>query len=90
MFDDVREQRVHRELAETRTRASLAEQRVADLTAYSSASMRNCPNSPRAPFKRQDLIALNMLDLSMPVPDAASARVNEVVVFMYSVPLLNQ
>jgi hypothetical protein len=24
------------------------------------------------------------------VPDAASARMNEVVVFMYSVPLLNQ
>ena len=46
------------------------------------------PNSPRVPLKRQDLIALNMLDLSMPVPDAASARVNEVVVFMYSVPLL--
>jgi hypothetical protein len=52
--------------------------------------MRNCPNSRRVPLKRQDLIALNMLDLSMPVPDAASARVNEVVVFMYSVPLLNQ
>jgi hypothetical protein len=52
--------------------------------------MRNCPNSPRVPLKRQDLIALNMLDLSMPVPDAASARVNEGVVFMYSVPLLNQ
>jgi hypothetical protein len=30
------------------------------------------------------------VDLSMPVPDAASARVNEVVVFMYAVPLLNQ
>jgi hypothetical protein len=42
------------------------------------------------PLKRQDLIALNMLDLSMPVPDAASARVNDVVVLMYSVPLLNQ
>jgi len=42
-----------------------------------------------APLKRQDLIALNMLDLSMPVPDAASAKVNDVV-FMYSVPLLNQ
>jgi hypothetical protein len=55
----------------------------------SSASMRDCPNSPRVPLKRQDLIALNMLDLSMPVPDAASARVNDVV-FIYSVPLLNQ
>jgi hypothetical protein len=33
-------------------------------------------SSPGAPLKRQDLIALNMLDLSMPVPDAASARVN--------------
>jgi hypothetical protein len=31
----------------------------------------------------------HMLDLSMPVPDAASARVNDVV-FIYSVPLLNQ
>ena len=74
------------------TRCSARDDRVrvsASSRCNSSASMRNCPNSPRAPLKRQDLIALNMLDLSMPVPDAASAKVNEVV-FIYSVPLLNQ
>ena len=51
--------------------------------------MRNWPNSPRALLKRQDLIALNMLDLTMPVADAASARFNDVVVFMYCLSLLN-
>ena len=51
--------------------------------------MRNCPYSPRALLKRQDLIALNMLDLTMPVADAASARFNDVVVFMYCLSLLN-
>jgi hypothetical protein len=47
--------------------------------------MRSCPNSARAPLKRQDLIALSMPDLTIPVADAASARLSEAVVFMRSV-----
>jgi hypothetical protein len=42
------------------------------------------------PLKRQDLIALNMLDLTMPVAAEASARLSDVVVFMRCIPLLNQ
>ena len=53
--------------------------------AIPSVSMRNCPNSPRVPFTRQDVIALNMLDLNLPVPGAASMGGNDVVVSMHSI-----
>jgi hypothetical protein len=41
-----------------------------------------------APLKRQDLIALDMLELTLPAADEASARLRDVVVFMRCVPLL--
>jgi hypothetical protein len=47
--------------------------------------MRGLPYSLSAPLKRHDLIALKMFDLKMPVPDAASARVNDVILLMYSI-----
>jgi hypothetical protein len=41
--------------------------------------MRKFRASSRAPLKRQDLIALNMLDLTMAVADEVSARLSDVV-----------
>jgi hypothetical protein len=51
----------------------------------SSVSMRNCPKSPRVPFTRQDVIALNMLDLSLPILGAESVGGNDIVVSMHSI-----
>src|SRR6516164_764760 len=70
------------------TRCSATDARVrvsANSQRNSSVSIRNCPNSPRVPFTRQDLIALNMLDLNLPVPDAESIGGNDVVVSMHSI-----
>jgi hypothetical protein len=47
--------------------------------------MRSCPNSPRVPFTRQDVIALNMPDLSLPVPADESMGGNDVLVSMHSI-----
>jgi hypothetical protein len=41
--------------------------------------MRRFRASSRTPLKRQDLIALNMLDLTMAVADEVSARLSDVV-----------
>jgi len=70
------------------TRCSATDDRVrvsANSRRNSSVSMRSCPNSPRVPFTRQDVIALNMLDLSLPVPCAESMGDNDVVVSMHSI-----
>ena len=70
------------------TRCSATDDRVrvsANSRRNSSVSMRSCPNSPRVPFTRQDVIALNMLDLSLPVPGAESMGDNDVVVSMHSI-----
>ncbi len=70
------------------TRCSATDTRVrvsANSRRNSSVSVRICPKSPREPFTRQDVIALNMLDLSLPVPGAASVWVNDVALSMYSV-----
>src|ERR1700724_1172565 len=74
------------------TRCSARDARVrvsASSRCNSADSMRDCTSSPCAPLKRQDLIALNMPDLTMPVSDTASSRAKDVVVFMYSIPLLS-
>jgi hypothetical protein len=70
------------------TRCSATDARVrvsANSWRNCSVSTRNCPNSPRVPFARQDVIALNMLDLSLPVPGAESVGGNDVVVSMHSI-----
>src|SRR6516164_6517988 len=70
------------------TRCSATDDRVrvsANSRRNSSVSIRSCPNSPRVPFTRQDVIALNMLDLSLPVPGAESMGDNDVVVSMHSI-----
>jgi hypothetical protein len=74
------------------TRCSATDARVrvsANSRRNSSVSIRNCPNSPRVPFTLQDVIALNMLDLNLPVPGAESVGGNDVVVSMHS-PLLDR
>jgi hypothetical protein len=70
------------------TRCSATDARVrisANSRRNSSVSMRSFPNSPRVPFTRQDVIALNMPDLSLPVPGAESMGSNDVVVSMHSI-----
>src|SRR6516225_8890737 len=70
------------------TRCSATDDRVrvsANSRRNSSVSMRSFPNSPRVPFTRQDVIALNMPDLSLPVPGAESMGSNDVVVSMHSI-----
>jgi hypothetical protein len=52
--------------------------------------VRNLGTGASRAAQRQDLIALNMLDLTMPVADEAPARFSDVVVFMRCIPLLNQ
>jgi len=67
----------------TRCSAANARARVsANSRRNSSVSARNFPNSPRVPFTR---IALNMLDLSLPVASVESIAGNDVLVSMHSI-----
>jgi hypothetical protein len=73
------------------TRCSATDARVrvsANSRRISSVSMSNCPKSLRVPFTRQDVIALNMLDLSLPIPGVESVGGNDVVVSMHSIRCL--
>jgi len=48
------------------------------VSANSFFSISSCPNSPRVPFTRRDVIALNMLDLSLRVPGATGGRLRRI------------
>jgi hypothetical protein len=70
------------------TRCSATDARVrvsANSRRNSSVSIRICPSSPQVLFTRQDVIALNMLDLNLLVPGVECVGGNDVVVSMHSI-----